>query len=243
MLRRLNAWLARLDLQLVRRSEVTRPHHPFTMERALRRARRHGFTVETFLDIGASEGKWSRTAAGIFEQSRFLAVEALAERRAVLDALQRACPRIGYEIAVVGDAVGTGYINVSDDLIGSGVYDADDPSARPVPMVTLDHLVAERRLSPPFGIKFDTHGYELPILAGAERTLERTALIVMEVYNFGDPARTLRFHQMCAHLEVLGFRCYDLCGPMLRRRDGVLWQMDLFFAPARSDIFRYPDFD
>jgi FkbM family methyltransferase len=243
MLRHVNVWLALLDLHLSRRSAAPRAGHPFTMENAMRRARRHGPAVTTFIDIGASEGKWCLMAAAIFEESRFLAIEALEERRRDLEAVKHAHPRIDYEIAVVGNAVGPGYINVSDDLIGSGVYDPDAPNARPAPMVTIDHLVAERQLCPPFGIKFDTHGFEVPILEGARMTLEQTRLIVMEVYNFGDPARSKRFHRMCTHMEELGFRCFDLCGPMLRRRDGVLWQMDLFFAPADAEIFRYQTFD
>jgi hypothetical protein len=63
--------------------------------------------------------------------------------------------------------------------------------------------------------------------------------LIMEVYNFTDPPRVLRFHQTCAHLEALGFRCYDMCSPLLRPRDGALWQMDLFFARATAELFRH----
>ena len=232
-----NRGLQRLGLEVSRRSAALGAAHPFTMERAVRRAKRHGLEINTFIDLGASNGQWSRMAATIFDDAHFLAVEALSEWAGDLEVLKRSQPRFDYEIAVIGSEPGRGYINVSDDLRSSGVYDGSAASARSVPMISVDDLVAGRRAEPAFGIKFDTHGHELPILAGAAETLRKTNLIIMEVYNFADGSRTLRFPQMCEHLEGLGFRCFDMCSPMLRPGDGALWQMDLFFAPASSRIF------
>ncbi len=47
-----------------------------------------------------------------------------------------------------------------------------------------DSLAAERAWTGPFFLKFDTRSVELDILAGAERILMRTNLVMMEVYNF-----------------------------------------------------------
>jgi FkbM family methyltransferase len=236
----LNRFLHPFGLRLVRCQTLLKPNHHFTMERALQRCRRHGFPIETFIDIGASEGKWSRQAAAVFPDSHFLALEPLEERRAVLEALRQTMPNFDYMLAMAGAVTGTGTINVAEDLIGSGSYDSTASNSRPVPMLALDDLVVERDAKPPFGLKFDTHGYELPILEGAPATLRQTELIIMEVYNFADPPRVLRFHQICAHMEALGFRCYDMCTPILRPRDGALWQMDLFFARDTADLFDYP---
>jgi hypothetical protein len=68
-------------------------------------------------------------------------------------------------------------------------------------------------------LKFDTHGYELPILKGARQTLNKTSLIIMEAYNFKISDHALRFHEMCAYMECLGFRCFDIADPMLRDYD------------------------
>ena len=111
--------------------------------------------------------------------------------------------------------------------------------SRQVPVRTIDSLVSERDLQGPYLLKFDTHGYGIPILAGARNTLEETNVVIMEVYNFKITEHALRFHEMCFHMEGLGFRCFDLADPMLRLHDRSLWQMDLFFCREGSAIFSY----
>ena len=97
--------------------------------------------------------------------------------------------------------------------------------------------VARRSLSPPFLVKLDTHGFEVPILDGASRTLEETSLLVVEAYNFDLGPGALRFPDLCRLLEQRGFRCVDLADPMWRPRDGALWQLDLLFVPASRPEF------
>jgi len=103
-------------------------------------------------------------------------------------------------------------------------------------MRSIDSLVAERGLPPPFLVKLDTHGFEAPILAGAAETLRRAELLVIEAYNFRLTPECLRFHELIAYLEQRGFRCLDIC-EVSRRADGVLWQMDLFFARGDRSQF------
>jgi hypothetical protein len=90
-------------------------------------------------------------------------------------------------------------------------------------------------------LKFDTHGTELPILAGAKETLSQTNLVQMEVYNFKlnfVGHKNLKFHEMCQHMEGLGFRLADMCDPLYRPNDGILWQMQFFFLRIDHPAFR-----
>ncbi|MBE9545660.1 MAG: FkbM family methyltransferase, partial [Proteobacteria bacterium] len=114
--------------------------------------------------------------------------------------------------------------------------------SRQVPVKTIDAIVSERNLTGNFLLKFDTHGYELPILKGARQTLNKTSIIIMEAYNFQISDNALRFHEMCANMESLGFRCYDIADPMLRDYDKSFWQMDLFFCRNDEKIFKYPHY-
>lgn len=229
--------LAPLGYELRSRTPVG---NPLTMQAALERAAARGLGVRTVVDIGAAAGRWTRKALPLFPDARFLLLEPLEERRAELEALRREHPRADFLIAAAGDSVGEAALTVAPDLDGSGIYDGSSSAARPVPLVTLDAALGERSLPGPYLLKFDTHGFEVPILAGAAATLRDTALIVMEVYNFQLTTRCLRFHEMCAHLDTLGFRCADVADVGLRPRDRLLWQADFIFLPKTSPLFDYP---
>jgi FkbM family methyltransferase len=235
--RLIDGCLAPLGYELRSRAPIG---NPLTMRAALERAVKRGVSVRTVVDIGAASGRWTRKSLGLFPDANFLLLEPLEDRRAELEALHREHPRVNYVIAAGGDSIGEAALTVAPDLDGSGIYDGDSPAARKVTLVTLDAALRERGLAGPFLLKFDTHGFELPILAGASETLRQTALIVMEVYNFQLTARSLRFHEMCAHLDTLGFRCADVADVSLRPKDKLLWQADFFFLPKSSPLFAYP---
>jgi hypothetical protein len=92
-------------------------------------------------------------------------------------------------------------------------------------------------LEPPYLLKLDTHGFEVPILAGAARTLQGPSVLVIEAYNFTVRDGALRLPQLCGHLEERGFRCLDLVDP-LYRSDGALWQVDAVFVRADAPEYR-----
>jgi FkbM family methyltransferase len=211
------------------------------MEGVLDRARKRAGNIGTVIDIGAAAGRWTRKALSRFPDARFLLVEALEERRAQLDALRREHPAIEFVIAAAGNRTGTENLSVSSDLDGSGIYGGGDSdrATRKVALTTIDEEVRKRNLPGPFFLKFDTHGFEVPILEGASETLKQTTVLLLEMYNFQISQSCLRFPQMCAHLEGLGFRCADMADPMLRPHDDSLWQLDLLFRPSSSTCFAY----
>jgi hypothetical protein len=109
-------------------------------------------------------------------------------------------------------------------------------------VTTVDNEVSSRAWTGPYLLKFDTHGFELPILKGALKTLQDTAVVVMECYNFRIAPECLTFHEMCAYLGGLGFRCIDLVDPMYRPHDDALWQMDLVFLRQTRPEFTYTEY-
>jgi hypothetical protein len=129
-------------------------------------------------------------------------------------------------------------LNVASDLDGSGIYGTGGGSSqRQIPVTTIDAEVERLKLPAPYFLKLDTHGFELPILEGARETLRQASVLLIEVYNFQLTDGSVRFHELCAHLEKCGFRCADLADPMVRPLDGLLWQMDLVFLPSTSPCF------
>jgi FkbM family methyltransferase len=212
----------------------------FVMSSAIERITKHGMVINSIIDIGASTGKWSIEAMPFFPNASFIAIEPLQERKGALKNLKHQLPKFDYILCAAGEEDGNHVtLNVTDDLDGSTVNGmAGIP--RKVPVRTVDAIVSEKNLEGPFLLKFDTHGYELPILSGTQNTLKETNVIVMEVYNLTE--RGLRFPEMCLHMGDLGFRCYDMADPMLRVYDEAFWQMDLFFCRSDSKIFKYSQY-
>ncbi len=215
-----------------------------TMLGALDRARARGIRAETVIDLGAAAGRWTRKMLKSFPDSKYFLVEPLEERRLALDQLRQEFPSVEFVIAAAGEQVSSATLTVSSDLDGSGIYEgmAEGVEERTVQVTSIDEEVKRRKLPAPYFLKLDTHGFELPILAGAKETLKQTSAIMVEVYNFQISPRCLRFHEMCAHLEALGFRCADLADPMLRELDSLLWQFDLLFLPSDSACFARDSF-
>jgi FkbM family methyltransferase len=218
------------------------PRPRFMMSQGLARMKALGVEVGTILDLGASNGQWAKLGLKQFPQAGALLFEPLAERSEELRAFCAERPGVDFVAAAAGAEPGEANFFVAEDLDGSGLAQKAGPNTRAVPITTIDHEVRTRNLPGPYLVKFDTHGFELPILAGATETLKRTSLIVMEVYNFQLNPQALRFHEMCAHLETLGFRCADLADPLGRERDGLLWQIDMFFLPKGAAAFTYPQY-
>ena len=234
--RGLNCFLHPLGLHLSRRDRA------FEMEGLLARAAGRGVKIGTWIDVGASDGSWSILAQKHFPTSRFLLFEPLVERQTALAALHR---QRGFTIAPAAAGACPGTINFSIDpaLDGSGVAASGSAGTRSVPVDTVDRAIAEHALPAPFGLKLDTHGHEIAVLSGASAVLMHASLLVIEAYNFQLTPDTLRFHELCAWLELRGFRCCDLADPMRRPIDGALWQMDLAFAPATSAFFASNRYD
>lgn len=224
----------RLGLEIVRQRT---PQRDLTLPAALARLRRHGFPVASVIDVGASNGRWSRKVLNYFPEAQFLLVDPLEERRVELERFKAEYANVDFALTAAGDREGEISFYVSSDLDGSGVAEGAG-TLRSVPLTTLDLLVARRKLAGPFLLKLDTHGFEVPIFEGAKEILRQTSVLIIEAYNFQLTSNSLRFHEMCAYLENLGFRCYDMIDPYVRPGDGALWQMDLVFAPKDAAVFQ-----
>ena len=208
-----------------------------TMEGGVARWHRNT-AIRTVIDVGASNGMWSRMAVKYWPQAKFFLIEAQADpHEEPLRAFRSELPNIEYIIAAASDQPGTIHFQASDPFGGVASHSAFSNFNIEVPATTIDAEVERHGLEGPFLLKLDTHGFEVPIFQGATKTLPHTNLLIVEVYNFKLLDGCLRFHEMCAYLENLGFRCLDICDVM-RRRDNALWQFDLFFAPASRPEFQ-----
>src|SRR5439155_20650241 len=144
-----------------------------------------------------------------------------------------------YALAAASDQVGEVFFVVGDPMGGLASHEQFEPgvNTQRLPATTVDHEVAQRNLQPPFLLKLDTHGFEVPIFEGASETLKQTELICVETYNFKIAGPCIPFWEMISYLAGKGFRVIDVCDILWRQGDGALWQMDLWFAPSSRGEF------
>jgi FkbM family methyltransferase len=199
--------------------------------------RQHGFN--TVVDIGASNGQWSDLLMGHFPHCQYLLVEAQPVHAPALRSYCTRHPNAAFVLAAAGEEDGEVYFDATKPFGGQASYVPHSPADIRVPVVSIDRGLERRQLTSPFLLKFDTHGFEVPILKGAARALAATDVIIMECYNFRIGPECLTFYQMTDYLAERGFRCIDLVDVMHRPYDDSLWQMDLVFVRSDRPEFSY----
>jgi len=209
-------------------------------QQALHRLRKHEIGFNSLIDVGASDGRWSKMFAAQFPGKRHLLLDA---NRTHLEALEYSCkknPDWEFRLCAVGQEKGTLYFDDSDPLGGHLAKSPINEHYKPCSVETIDDLVLETGLPGPYFVKLDTHGVELPILEGAKQTLGNTNVLVIEAYNFtfGEPA--VPFWDLCHYMFQLGFRPLDVFDILYREVDNAFWQFDLLFARSSLPLFKDP---
>jgi FkbM family methyltransferase len=212
------------------------------MESALQGLAQRNHIFNTVVDVGASDGRWSSLAMKTFPNCNYLLIEANPIHQKSLNQFCLVHANTQFVLAAAGDSIGQISFDASNAFIGQASHNLADSKFTKFPMTTIDNEITSRQLPGPYLIKLDTHGFEVPILKGAENGLVDTEAIIIECYNFKMSPECLLFFEMCEYLKKLGFRCADLVDPRHRPYDNVLWQMDLVFLKENSHEFSYHEF-
>jgi FkbM family methyltransferase len=194
--------------------------------------------IRTVVDIGASNGMWSRACMEFYPDARYLMIEAQQVHEADLTKFCEENKNCQFALAAAGGHEGEIAFLITDPLGGVASTVAYDENNVKVPMLTVDAELQSRNLEGPYLLKFDTHGFETQILEGCKRMLEQTEVIVMECYNHPLSEGCLLFFEMCQHLRERGFRPVDLFDVMYRPCDDSLWQMEIVFARESHPLFK-----
>ena len=214
-------------------------YHSASTHHALRRIASRNLEISTVIDVGASNGMWSAVAMQHFPNANYFLIEAQCCHQKELDYFCATHSNCSYTLSAAGDAKGEIFFDDRDPFGGVASKEKTAWAGTSVPVTTIDSEIRERKLSGPYLIKLDTHGFEIPILEGATETLALANLLVIEVYNFRILDNSLLFYEMCAYLDKKGFCPVDFSEPLWRDYDSSLWQFDLFFVPKSRQEFSY----
>ncbi len=210
------------------------PDMALTMKGALSRSVSRGLNVNSIIDIGASDGRWSRDCLRFLPRARYLLIEALVAHEEALKQFKRLNANVEYVIAAAGRKEAKVYFYDNGSIFGGVASEKFfNEKCTELPSVSIDDQVKKYHLQPPFLIKMDTHGFEVPILEGAVNTIKNAELIIIETYPHKLTSECLKYYEMCVYMEKLGFSPIEIVNLELREYDNSLWEMDTFFI--RSD--------
>lgn len=201
------------------------------MEQALKWLSTHSFQVKTVLDVGASNGSWSKACMPFFPDARYVLFEPQPTHSDALDTFANTHQE---QILLVKKAVGASeghtFFDETDPFGGQLTTNGNAKHSRKVDLTTIDNSLSQLQVEAPYLLKLDTHGFEKGILEGASKTIAQANVLIIEAYNYRITKEALLFWELCAFLAEKGFRPIDLVDVMHRQHDSSLWQMDIVFA-------------
>jgi FkbM family methyltransferase len=215
----------------------------FTQDAALKRCKQRGLEVATVIDVGASNGQWANLCMEHYPNAKYLLVEAQVEHEEGLMKFKNKHSNVEYIICAAGNHDGEIYFNNEKLLGGIASEKPFEKNSIRVPMFKIDTLIQKFNLQPPFLIKLDTHGFEVPIIEGSSEALKKTNLFIVEVYNYRLSEKALKYYEMCTYMEKRSFSTVEIVDFLSRKHDNSLWQMDMFFIQSNSKEFSYNNYE
>ncbi len=205
----------------------------------LRRLMRHGYAPSCIIDVGAHEGSWTREVLKIFSNSKFIAVEALPDKKIILENAFKNKPVKVYN-NLLGDSNRSGVRFYSMET-GSSVLNELTSISRSeiqLEMITLDEIFQRENIQGNILLKLDVQGFELEVLKGSKSILNQVDVICMELsflnYNEGAPLA----HDVISQMHELGFYILDITNFHRKSNDFVLVQSDFVFIKSNNPIRR-----
>jgi FkbM family methyltransferase len=204
---------------------------------SLENLKRCGFRPANVIDVGAFIGDWTQGTRAIWPEAQYLMIEPQPNKQ---ERLRGMCNEsVSLESVVIGSFQSEAVPFHMDNLGGSSILEQVQdkcPLKEYLPMKTLDSVVAGRNLAAPILLKLDVQGYELEVLRGANETLRKVEVVLLEVsmlpYNIGAPLLS----DVIAFMAERRFLVYDFCHLHRRQSDGAAFQVDVLFARGDSAL-------
>lgn len=214
------------------------------MQCLLEDLRKRGLQCSFIMDVGANRGQWSRMAKNIFTEAEFCLIEPQIE---MFNSLQNFCDEFENSFFVnagAGACKEAKTLTVWDDLLGSSllpVVNCDlkkNNKQREIEIITIDSIIAKRKVNAPELIKLDIQGFELEALKGAEQTFGVTEVYILEVSFFAFERAMPVFADVINFMLERNYVVYDFAGFLRRPYDGALGQCDICFVKKNGFLRR-----
>jgi len=198
------------------------------MDSCLAGLRDRGFAPRVVLDVGASDGSWTRLAMRLWPDASYHLFEPLAHWTTTLGALAEQ-PTVHYHQVALSNRDGTAPIGVTPDLYGSSLA-YGGATSEDVRLARLDSLAASID-GPVDLVKIDVQGHEPEVIAGG-RAIREAAVVILETYFFRFADSMRLFRETMNLMHDCGFEPYEILDQLRRPRDGAVGQCDVCFVRA-----------
>ena len=204
------------------------------------RIKKQQISVQQIVDIGAAKGQWTRECMQVWPGADYFLIEPRKENQDRLKRLHDEHRQVKYWMGGLGTAPGCMDLYVHDEqssFFKSEFSESAVSSQQRVEIRTLDSFLEEGGIAAPDLIKLDVQGYEIEVLKGAEKCLECTELLLIEVSYREIYENSPLAHEVISWVGARGFRILDICTYTQRPLDGELAQSDMLFARESSRLF------
>ncbi|MEQ1905043.1 MAG: FkbM family methyltransferase [Pirellulaceae bacterium] len=196
----------------------------------LNRIKTQGFTPEVIVDVGASTGVWSWTAATIYPAAKFVLVDPMMSRydQQSRDYYQRSLKSFELVEAALSDKCGETEILVTNDFYGSSLLKVGEKTpkaeATKVNVLTLDELARLKNLTGRTLLKVDVRNAEHLVLnGGLEFIRDNVDAVILELTLEREHPQAKTYREMLDFMDQLGF---DVVDEMEGWRDPVTGRLE-----------------
>jgi FkbM family methyltransferase len=204
--------------------------------------KRLGFTPRTIVDVGVAYGTPSLESHSLYEafpKSYFVLIEPLKEFEPYMREILKKY-KGEYLLTAVGARDEKQIININSRYMARSSICRRNPielsdnglSQREISVTTLDRLMEEHNFQPPFGLKIDTEGFEIQVIEGAPRFLQKTQFVIAEVSVMERFEGGYSFAEFIALMDRCGFSVCDILD-IGRADNSEIIFMDLVFRGTR----------
>ena len=148
--------------------------------------RERGVPVGTIIDVGILNG--TPELISTWPDKKHILFEPVEEFSQII---QTAYSNVDHELhhSAVSDSSGSVGLELRSVIQGmpishSGMTEygtgVDDRIVRQVPMIALDDFLRDKEYAEPFLLKIDIDGHELKVLRGAQKTLAKCSIVIVE---------------------------------------------------------------